>query len=530
MACTNAFVEIRMGNVEATLVGPIPLQALDRAVNPGLAPGAAPDGSVRARALVFDGARRTFLVGALPQVKRTLRRHGIRFRIRPRPTASPGAHRWSLQPQFILRGYQEEVVNEAVRRGRGLIDIGTGGGKTLLAAAIIARLGLPALYLVTTRTLLEQTVRLLSAYLGTTPGIIGAGTCAPGPLTVALVQALDPSRIDISPWHDGTVVFDEGHHAAAPTYLDLITRLSPGHAYFLTAVPYRTGEDQLVFDALAGSSLTAGRYSARYLIERGYAAPVEVRVEHCIITGDMTEKPFGSLYREFIVDNAVRNRQVAGIAQAELDRGSSVLILVDHIRHGHHLLDLVGSRARFVCGEASKADLRDSVCRFSAGDLRCLIATAGLFQEGVSIEGIQVLVQAGGLKSRVKVLQSIGRGMRLAPGKAACLYVDFWDDDTAGILRAHSAQRLAVLREEGFPLTFARAASRSPELDQPIPSSWSHVPRTRRFLLISAQGHIEARAECIDRSCVPERFCARCKGPRACEYGGRIVLWHDDRG
>ena len=72
----------------------------------------------------------------------------------------------------------------------GIIDIGTGGGKTLLAAAIIAELGLPTLYIVTSRPILTQAVRNLSEYLDVNPGVIGNGRMRPRPLTVARIRAL----------------------------------------------------------------------------------------------------------------------------------------------------------------------------------------------------------------------------------------------------------------------------------------------------------------------------------------------------
>ncbi len=56
-------------------------------------------------------------------------------------------------------------------------------------------LGLPSLYIVTTRVLLAQAVANLREYLGVEPGVIGQGVVRPKRLTVALIQGLDPQRI-----------------------------------------------------------------------------------------------------------------------------------------------------------------------------------------------------------------------------------------------------------------------------------------------------------------------------------------------
>jgi superfamily II DNA or RNA helicase len=527
MAYTNASVDLLVGNVESRIAGPAPVERLDRELNSHVRrhPRAQSTGESPAEVRVFNALDGSFITGALPAIKRVLRAEGVRFRVRDLRASGRRIHDWRLVG-CTLRDYQEEVVDAAVRRGAGLVDIGTGGGKTALAAAIIARIGRPALYLVTTRTLLIQTRRELRRYLGIEPGVIGDGERRPAPLTVALPQVLARAQEDVGPWHEGTLVFDEGHHAAAYSWFNCVRRVRARFNFFLSAAPFRERGDQAVLDALTGGSLTGGAYSAKYLVDRGYACPVEVRLERCSIRGEMTERPFWSLYDEFIVENDERNARITDIARRHLTRGRSVLILVDRKEHGRRLIRRVGDEAAFVHGDRSRGFLRSHVDRFAAGDLKCLLATAGLFQEGVSIEGIQVLIQAGGLKSRVKVMQSIGRGMRRAPGKDRCIYVDFFDDDSLGSFRAHSLQRIRVMREEGFCVPPVPARAPRPDLDEPIPPTWSHVPGTKRFVLVDEEGGLHARGYCIDRGAVPKRICDLCEGSRDCGNGG-TVTWHD---
>ncbi len=533
MAFTNALVEIHLGNVESRLYAPgaaLPRQLLDSELNPHL-PGSVSDEALMigtGGAKIFDPRRDAVLNGALAKAKHLLRKCGYRLRIREARSQAAVRDRWTLQPGHILREYQEEVVERALGLGHGVIDIGTGGGKTLLAAAVIARLSLPTLYLVTTRTLLAQSIKALRSYLGVEPGVIGDGRRAPAALTVALVQSLEADRVDLDPWRGGALIFDEGHHAAAASYFDVIRRADPRFHFYLSAVPVRSGQDQAVLDALAGGSLTGGKYSAQFLIERGYAAPVETRFVRCRIDADMTEQPFGDLYRRFIVDNAHRNALITEVAQAESGRGRSVLLLVDHVRHGHALRALVGQGAAFAHGGTPRNELRDLTACFARSSLKCLIATSGLFQEGVSIDGIHVLIQAGGLKSRLKVLQAVGRGMRRAPGKDACLYVDFFDDDTAGIFRAHARQRMRVLKEEGFtvaPIEMTR--SPTPE-DSELAPSWAHVPGTNRFVFVDSEGRVRVKARCVEKRLVPAKFCKKCSEPW-CREGGKVT-WRDEQG
>ena len=241
MAFRNVTVEIAIGNVESRILGPVPAQLLDRALNPHLPSlQVSHEGTRPTLSCVFEPSEASFLTGALPAVKRALRRAGVRFRVRDRRHVLSRSGNWKLTG-WDLRDYQQEVVDEAVRVGHGIIDIGTSGGKTILAAATIARLGLPALYLVTTRTLLHQTVEALERYLGVRPGVVGDGVCDPRPLTVGLVQGVALDAPFLARWSGGTLVFDEGHHAAARTFLKLVRTVAPRHHYYLSAVPFRTG-------------------------------------------------------------------------------------------------------------------------------------------------------------------------------------------------------------------------------------------------------------------------------------------------
>ena len=515
MSFRNATVEIAIGNVESRILGPVPVQLLDRALNPHLPSlQVSHEGARPTLSCVFEPSEATFLTGALPIVKRTLRRAGVRFRIRDHRQTQSRHTDWVLAG-WELRDYQQAVVDEAVRVGHGIIDIGTSGGKTILAAATVARLGLPALYLVTTRTLLHQAVEALERYLGVRPGIVGDGVCDPKPLTVGLVQGVALDAPYLSQWRGGTLVFDEGHHAAARTFLKLVRTVAPRHHYYLSAVPFRTGGDQVVLDALAGKSLTGRRYSASFLVENGYACPVEVCIQPCHISGAMHEKPFATLYREFIAKNQERNARIAAIAAREVGAGRSVLVLVERIRHGEALraciqralegpaadpvpwqealatdsvlrpdglaarsvqesggqpADPVSQECDVVHGRLARTRLAEITRAFSEGKLPCLVATAGLFQEGVSIDGIEVLIQGGGLKSRAKVIQSVGRGMRLSPGKNACTYFDFMDDD---------------------------------------------------------EGRTCATGACLKKDLMPPKVCGTCKDKTVCERGGKI-LWQGE--
>ena len=519
MSYTMGKVHIVIGAVDSRLLGPVPVQALDRALNGSLYEHGSsllsPADGLRAR--VFDPVRQTVLTGALPLAKALLRRRGIRFRLHDPYLPPRRRFTWALQG-VELRDYQQRVVRRALATRRGMIDVGTGGGKTLLAAAIIAELGIPTLYTVTTRALLRQTERVLGRLLGFTPGVIGAGRDEPGDLTVALVQGLR-RRSDLARWRDGLLVFDEGHHSAAPAWLATIRQLHPSHAYFLSAVPFRTGDDQAILDALTGGTLTGGAYRARYLIDHGFCTPVQVHVRRCHHLGDTSGEPFAHIYAEGIVDNAARNAEVAAVAGEARRAGGSVLVLVERVRHGLLLRDLLGDDTAFVHGGITGARLRSVLKRFEQGQTPVLVATSQMLSEGVSISGITHLVYAGGLKSKVRVLQAVGRAMRRAPGKRVAHWFDWWDDDATGLLRGHSLSRLRALRAEGFSVSPPREEPSPFGETDPIPPAWTHVPDTNRFVKIDVDGNVLERALCLRPALVPRHICKKCPHLDRCQKG-----------
>jgi superfamily II DNA or RNA helicase len=74
-----------------------------------------------------------------------------------------------------------------------------------------------------------------------------------------------------------------------------------------------------------------------------------------------------------------------------------------------------------------------------------------IFDEGVDVPGIDVLILAGGGKSNIKLLQRLGRGMRTDPDKVQLLVLDFIDD-TNRYLFKHSEERLNVYEREDFQI------------------------------------------------------------------------------
>ncbi len=511
MYYNSAKVQIDIGNMLSSVSGEVPSGMLEKVFNRHLPDLSRYSGAGGVR--IFDADSGRCLTGLVPALQDTLAGLGIPTEVRDERPLLQRSFDWRLSPDIALRDYQQDVVETALAHDRGIVAAGTGSGKTLIGAAIIARLGVPAIWVTTSRVLLEQTVRDLRAALGLEPGVCGDGRWEEGDVTVALVQALEARPDAFRPGQFPLLIFDEGHHAAARTFCAACLRLDPRRSFYLTAVPYRETEDQVVLDALTGGVIAS--VPSVDLIEKGWLCPLDIRFLPLDIAGTMTEQPFAALYRQFIVENHARNRRVATLAEHHARAGESVLVLVTHLDHGRRLLELMNEKSAFAHGQLGRRALQQTVADFRARDTRILVATTGLFAEGVNIRGTSCIVYAAGLRSRTRVLQAVGRGMRLAPGKDVCIYCDFIDRDPLGRFLAHSRRRLQVLAEAGFAVPEDPTLS-DPVRDENVPdATWVPRPGGNGFLKVAADGDILEILNCAAQpERVPKHFCRLCPDTR----------------
>jgi superfamily II DNA or RNA helicase len=134
-----------------------------------------------------------------------LRKQGFKLRIEDYRRLQPAV---DLEFQGQLRDYQEDAVAAMLKRDFGILDCPTGGGKTVMALAIIAARRQPALILVHTKELLFQWADRIQEFLGIVPGVIGAGWFTIEPVTVALVHTARKHLQDL-PQHFGHLIVDE---------------------------------------------------------------------------------------------------------------------------------------------------------------------------------------------------------------------------------------------------------------------------------------------------------------------------------
>jgi superfamily II DNA or RNA helicase len=165
---------------------------------------------------------------------------------------------------------------------------------------------------------------------------------------------------------------------------------------------------------------------------------------------------------DFIVTNQVRNNYIANLA---LSLEGNTLILFQFVeKHGKILHAIIEEKIKdnrkvfFISGE-TEVEIRDSVRHITEKENNAIIvASYGTFSTGVSIRNLHNIIFASPSKSKIRNLQSIGRGLRLGDNKKKAVLYDIVDDlrtDTEDLNFAmkHYIERMKIYHQEKFKIS-----------------------------------------------------------------------------
>jgi superfamily II DNA or RNA helicase len=333
----------------------------------------------------------------------------------------------------------------------------------------------PTFFLVHRKDLLLQAQKRFEKY-GISPGIIGAGIFKPDPhLNIATTQTVlsilkkeDERTAQTKALIEGAsqVFFDESHIMAASQdkgnqFMEVGGWFKNAHARWgLTATPFmRSQYDNFLLEGVTGSVLA--QVSSAWLIKNGYLVPPKIKFIK--VPGKLPVKvEFGrsnkakaehwrKVQMKGITCNSWRNKKIA----AEIVAGPHpCLVLVKHVEQAKEITNgfTFGFNVPVLTGKSSLSEREQAVWDLQSGKLKAVITT--LWDEGVDIPEIRKVIMASGGKSQVKLLQRVGRGVRVAANKKEVEIIDFGDQHNP-MLRRHALERIRVWKQEGFEVTEA---------------------------------------------------------------------------
>jgi len=358
-----------------------------------------------------------------------------------------------------LRDYQVEVINNFLKTPQSLQEVATGAGKTIITAClskICEPLG-RTLVIVPNKGLVTQTeddykiVGLdVGVYFGDRKELNKTHTiCTWQSLNVLDKKTKDgEAKITLSDFLQGvkTVIIDEVHQAKAEVLKKLLTQ-HLNHAPIRWGLTGTVPKEQFEFQAiLAGIGPVINQISAKELQEKGVLSNCHVNIVQMIDT--LVHKNYQEELK-FLVTNSVRVGYIAKLID-KISQSGNTLVLVDRITAGEKLQELIPN-STFIRGETKLQDRKDQYDEISDSDNKVLIATYGVASVGINIPRIfnLVLIEPG--KSFIRVIQSIGRGIRKAKDKD---FVQIWDiTSTCKFAKRHLTQRKKFYKEANYPFT-----------------------------------------------------------------------------
>lgn len=437
----------------------------------------------------WDGCKRllasngTFSSGLLLRVEEFYKKAGKTYTIvDKKPAPSVGTPKNILDNLAKLNKnpypYQLEILDVIDKSDRGIIKVATGGGKSLIAALIAAHLGKKTIIYVIGKDLLYQFHSFFSECFDEKIGIIGDGKCEIHDINIASIwtvgQAIglkkqeilfdsddnDEEELSQNKYKDilkmlkeaKVHIIDECHMSACETIQQLYKSTAIEHFYGLSGSPWRDDGADLLVESILGQYIV--NISASYLIERGFLAQPIISFRVVPLPVRPLEKVYQSVYKNYVVENDVRNNMVLESAKTLVEKGYQTLVLFKSLKHGKILYKMFQNELNCAILDGSddqetrnkvKQDLLD-------GKIDCILASK-IFDIGVDIPSLSGLVLACGGKSTVKALQRVGRVIRKHKKKKFAAVVEFVDQ--APFLLEHSKIRYKIYKsEEGFQVTW----------------------------------------------------------------------------
>lgn len=380
----------------------------------------------------------------------------------------------NILENITLMDFQIAAVKKSITLKKGILSITTGGGKTEIILAVIKYL--LDNKLIKSCVIVVPSVGLADQLLerafrrGFNQNEISSlhsnskhnGSAVLVGVVNSLNNSLNGPKSDLKSFIETAdcLIYDECHHFKASTFARIALDTNPKYCLMYSGSPFsskvitESPGDTLLF-CLAGRVIfTIGQ---KYLVELGLIA--EPIVHYKEIPGKNSRfGRYDTIYKNYIINNGLRNSIIASYTNKFVNLGFSTLILVQRLDHAKILMEML-RHLKIICvfggstglqinefGQVEDCPIEYNMFRsnFEAGVWDVVIGSQ-VIDEGFDIPSIGAVILAGAGKSRVKLLQRIGRGLRRKKiGRNAVYILDFLDKTHIFLQSQYKKRRLLV--------------------------------------------------------------------------------------
>jgi len=399
----------------------------------------------------FDIDSGIFLAGFLPRVLRKFPSAEIE-KSKPFADILPTKHDKPSLVGIDFRDNQLRAINRIVDGQRGVVKFATAGGKTIIAGGVISRFDVSTVFLCNTVDIITQTWERFKEY-GLDVGILTGSKkkgleskviCATIQTYIKYLRGgkVAPPRV---------VLIDECHHIQniKGQYAELLQSLqSPVRIGFTGTLP-NSRYGKLCLEGLVGPVIS--RLSIVEGIKEGFLSQPKITLipvpkdKHVVKYSRYYDiKDYGVIY------NVNRNNLIISEVKKRVAAKKSCLIIVEEIRHGEKIFEAFsgsGIEAIFLQGKSS-GKVREEVKQQLIDKKNWCVITTKIWNEGVDIPSLDVVVLGFVGKATSRSLQAIGRGLRRTEEKDRVEIIDFLDPYK--FLASHLVLRLTTYVKEGL--------------------------------------------------------------------------------
>jgi superfamily II DNA or RNA helicase len=360
--------------------------------------------------------------------------------------------------KYPLRDYQLSSVENALKFGRGIIKLGTGGGKTLTIASLLMSLykddpKIKILIIVPDLGLVNQTYKDFEDYDVKFKFTRWTGKLKPDLTANCIIanRGILQSQFLDNDWIKDVdcLVIDECHTIKKSNKISkMVNNIKTLNKFGLTGTLPDNKQDEWNIKGKIGKVIyDKDSYELRL---ENYLTTVNVSIIDLKYNDKPLYIPGTNNFKaelDFIYENEFRNNLIKGLCSKFTNNS---LILVNHLKHGEKLLSVLSEnqdkQVYFVKGEV-EVEERDRIKKIMENNDNIIcIAMSSIFSTGINIKNIHMIMFASGGKSFIRTIQSIGRGLRLHDSKDKLTIIDLADNLKYG--SRHSTKRKEIYSQE----------------------------------------------------------------------------------
>ncbi len=436
------------------------------------------DGKVR----LYDQVRKTLYIGLLQYVQQFCERNDYTLSYKSdfatnnnitHDSVETFVKALELPSKIEIRDYQIDAIQKAVNEDRTLLLSPTGSGKSFIIYSIMRHHiseGRKCILIVPTTSLVEQMYSDFEDYSSVNGWSVSkhcqklySGFSKQFTKDV-LITTWQSIYLQPKSWFKQfDVIFgDEAHQFKAKSLTSTMEKMD--------SIRYRIGTTgtldnkkihRLVLEGIFGPVHKVT--TTKQLMDSGRLSNLNIRCVILKYSEEIRKERKNKTYQEemdWLVANEQRNKFIRNLAIAS---NGNTLVLFQYVeKHGKVLYEMIKNKVHenrkvfFVYGGTETSD-REAIRHITEGESDAIIiASYGTFSTGINIPSLENVIFASPTKSKIRNLQSIGRGLRLKDGKTSCNLYDIADDlhrkSWKNHTLNHAAERYKTYAEEEFKI------------------------------------------------------------------------------